>query len=452
MNPTLRNLMDVATRLTRAGRLADATAAIQRALRGRSDAPAERAARGANRTATDAARETATETATETVTNTVTNTVTDAVADAAKEIGVFGVRAGTDTAPPLVLDGCVFEADPQPAITVPAGAGEFISGSFSHAALTRDYKLYLPPGHAGRPLPLVVMLHGCTQDPDDFARGTDMNERAREQGFFVLYPAQTQAANPSRCWNWFKHNHQRRGSGEAALLGAMARSVVLEHGLDARRVFIAGLSAGGAMAAIVADTHPEIFSAVGVHSGLARGAASNVMEALTAMRHGASGTTHSGTGTTHSGTGATLGGTGTTHSGTGTTLGDADVAPSPWSARMPVPTIVFHGDQDQTVHPRNAEHVVAAVLDSAHALGQAGDPGAPAPRVEHGVCAGGRSYTRAIHHAGNGAAVAEHWLIHGSGHAWSGGQTTGSYTDPAGPDATGEMLRFFFDQPQTQRH
>ena len=434
MNPTLRNLMDVATRLTRAGRLADATAAIQRALRGRSDAPAERAARGANRTATDAARETATET----VTNTVTNTVTDAVADAAKEIGVFGVRAGTDTAPPLVLDGCVFEADPQPAITVPAGAGEFISGSFSHAALTRDYKLYLPPGHAGRPLPLVVMLHGCTQDPDDFARGTDMNERAREQGFFVLYPAQTQAANPSRCWNWFKHNHQRRGSGEAALLGAMARSVVLEHGLDARRVFIAGLSAGGAMAAIVADTHPEIFSAVGVHSGLTRGAASNVMEALTAMRHGASGTTHSGTGTTHS--------------GTGTTLGDAGVAPSPWSARMPVPTIVFHGDQDQTVHPRNAEHVVAAVLDSAHAPSQAGDPGAPAPRVEHGVCAGGRSYTRAIHHAGNGAAVAEHWLIHGSGHAWSGGQTTGSYTDPAGPDATGEMLRFFFDQPQTQRH
>ena len=441
MNPTLRNLMDVATRLTRAGRLADATAAIQRALRGRSDAPAERAARGANRTATDAARETATET----VTNTVTNTVTDAVADAAKEIGVFGVRAGTDTAPPLVLDGCVFEADPQPAITVPAGAGEFISGSFSHAALTRDYKLYLPPGHAGRPLPLVVMLHGCTQDPDDFARGTDMNERAREQGFFVLYPAQTQAANPSRCWNWFKHNHQRRGSGEAALLGAMARSVVLEHGLDARRVFIAGLSAGGAMAAIVADTHPEIFSAVGVHSGLARGAASNVMEALTAMRHGASGTTHSGTGTTH-------GGAGTTHSGTGATLGDAGVAPSPWSARMPVPTIVFHGDQDQTVHPRNAEHVVAAVLDSAHALGQAGDPGAPAPRVEHGVCAGGRSYTRAIHHAGSGAAVAEHWLIHGAGHAWSGGQTAGSYTDPAGPDATGEMLRFFFDQPQTQRH
>ena len=422
MNPTLRNLMDVATRLTRAGRLADATAAIQRALRGRSDAPAERAARGANRTATDAARETATET----VTETVTNTVTDAVADAAKEIGVFGARAGTDTAPPLVLDGCVFEADPQPAITVPAGAGEFISGSFSHAALTRDYKLYLPPGHAGRPLPLVVMLHGCTQDPDDFARGTDMNERAREQGFFVLYPAQTQAANPSRCWNWFKHHHQRRDRGEAALLGAMARSVVLEHRLDARRVFIAGLSAGGAMAAIVAETHPEIFSAVGVHSGLAPGAASNLMEALTAMRHGASGATPGGT--------------------------DASAAASPRPARVPVPTIVFHGDQDQTVHPRNAEHVVAAVLDGAHGLRQDAGPGTTAPRMEHGVCAGGRSYTRAIHHAGNGAAVAEHWLIHGSGHAWSGGQTTGSYTDPAGPDATGEMLRFFFDQPQTQRH
>ena len=422
MNPTLRNLMDVATRLTRAGRLADATAAIQRALRGRSDAPAAHVARTANRTATRAATVFATQSMAETVANQVTDAVADAVADAAKETGVFG--AGTGTAPPQVLEGCVFEADPRPASTVPAGAGEFSSGSFSHAALTRDYKLYLPPGHAGRALPLVVMLHGCTQDPDDFARGTDMNERAREQGFVVLYPAQTQAANPSRCWNWFKHNHQRRGSGEAALLGAMARSVVLEHRLDARRVFIAGLSAGGAMAAIVADTHPEIFSAVGVHSGLAPGAASNLMEALTAMRHGAS----------------------------GSALVGANVAPSHGSARMPVPTIVFHGDQDQTVHPRNAEHVVAAVLDSAHGTRQDADPGGTTARVEHGVCAGGRSYTRAIHHAGNGVAVAEHWLIHGAGHAWSGGQTAGSYTDPAGPDATGEMLRFFFDQPQTQRH
>ncbi len=410
MNPTLRNLMDVATRLTRAGRLADATAAIQRALRGRSGAPNAQAARGATQTATD----------------TVTDTVTEAATHAAPPMVLEGCvfEAGTDTAPPVVLEGCVFEADPRPVRTVPAGAGQFTSGSFSHAALTRDYKLYLPPGHAGRPLPLVVMLHGCTQDPDDFARGTDMNERAREQGFVVLYPAQTQAANPSRCWNWFKHNHQRRDRGEAALLGAMARSVVLEHGLDARRVFIAGLSAGGAMAAIVAETHPEIFSAVGVHSGLAPGAASNLMEALTAMRHGAS----------------------------GATPGAASAAPSPRSAGMPVPTIVFHGDQDQTVHPRNAEHVVAAVLDSAQGLRQDADAGTTAPRVEHGVCAGGRSYTRAIHHAGNGAAVAEHWLIHGAGHAWSGGQTAGSYTDPAGPDATGEMLRFFFDQPQTQRH
>ncbi len=470
MNPTLRNLMNVATRLTRAGRLADATAAIQRALRGRSDAPTAHAARTANRAATDAATVSVTQSMTETVADQATDAFTDAVADAAKETGFFG--AGTGTAPPQVLEGCVFEADPRPAGTVPAGAGEFSSGSFSHAALTRDYKLYLPPGHAGRALPLVVMLHGCTQDPDDFARGTDMNERAREQGFVVLYPAQTQAANPSRCWNWFKHNHQRRGSGEAALLGAMARSVVLEHGLDARRVFIAGLSAGGAMAAIVADTHPEIFSAVGVHSGLAPGAASNVMEALTAMRHGASGSTLGGAGGMLSGAGSMLGGAGGMLGAAGgmlgaagsrlggagggvgadAALGGADAAPLHGSARMPVPTIVFHGDQDQTVHPSNAEHVVAAVLDSAHGTRQDADPGSTAAHVEHGVCAGGRSYTRAIHHAGNGNAVAEHWLIHGAGHAWSGGQAAGSYTDPAGPDATGEMLRFFFDQPQTQRH
>ena len=355
MNDTMRSLMHEATRLTRAGQLREATAAIQRAL-GQA-APAVQ---------------------------------------------------------PEVLDGLVFESgagnfsesgEARQARPFAVGdKGDFRSGTHSHAGLTRTYKLYTPPGAAGRPLPLVVMLHGCTQSPDDFAAGTAMNEHAREQGFFVLYPAQSQDANPSRCWNWFKHNHQRRGSGEPAVLAGMTQAVMRQHGIDPRRVYIAGLSAGGAMAAIVAAAYPELFAAVGVHSGLASGAASNLSEALAAMQ----------------------GGGGRVHAG-------------PPSA---VPTIVFHGDQDRTVHPRNGEQLIAAV--------RAG--GAASARVEQGVCSQGRRYTRSAHPPGGGSASAEHWLVHGAGHAWSGGQAAGSYTDAKGPDASREMLRFFFAHPQPLVH
>ena len=355
MNDTVRNLMHEATRLTRSGRLREATAAIQRAL-GQA-APAVQ---------------------------------------------------------PDVLDGLVFESGPHSVANASedlqarpgtaGGEGDFRSGTHSHAGLTRAYKLYTPPGAAGRALPLVVMLHGCTQNPDDFAAGTTMNEHAREQGFFVLYPAQSQDANPSRCWNWFKHNHQRRGSGEPAVLAGMTQAVMRQHGIDPRRVYIAGLSAGGAMAAIVAAAYPELFAAVGVHSGLASGAASNLSEALAAMQ----------------------GGSGRVHAG-------------PPSA---VPTIVFHGDQDRTVHPRNGEQLIAAVRGG----------GAAGARVEQGVCSQGRRYTRSAHAPGGGSASAEHWLVHGAGHAWSGGQTAGSYTDAKGPDASREMLRFFFDHPQALVH
>ena len=250
MNQVLQNLMRQATQLTQAGRLTEATAAIQRALSGKGN-------------------------------------MYDVVAD--QEMPVKPAPSG------MILDGCVFEvadadtdtatataaAAPTTTTTATAtatatGAGTFTSGSHTHATLTRRYKLYVPTQSTGQPQPLVVMLHGCTQNPDDFAVGTGMNERAREQGFCVLYPEQSQDANPQRCWNWFKHNHQRRGSGEPALIASMTQAIMKEHNIDPRRVFIAGLSAGGAMAAIVADAYPDIFAAVGVHSGLPNGAASNV--------------------------------------------------------------------------------------------------------------------------------------------------------------------------------
>ena len=307
------------------------------------------------------------------------------------------------------------------------GAGEFVSGKYTHALQTRHYKLFIPAGVVGRPQPLVVMLHGCTQDPDDFAAGTGMNQRAREQGFFVLYPAQSKAANPSRCWNWFMREHQRRGGGEPASLAGLTQAVIEDHGIDRRRVFIAGLSAGGAMAAILASEYPEIFAAVGVHSGLAQGAASDMAGAFTVMKSGVS---PAGSRAMASRVGISL-----------------SAAPQPTT--LP-PAIVFHGDADRTVHPRNGEQVIAAALSRGGAArsSEASAFAAGAPSVEQGVSAQGTRYTRSTHFGASGDAVAEHWLVHGAGHAWSGGRAAGSFTDATGPDATGEMLRFFFAHPR----
>ena len=401
MNDTVQTMMRQATRLTQAGHLREATQLIQRALSG-SPVPS----------AAVEPREQA-------------STQDHATNSAAND-------APTLDATPLVLDGIVLTRSihASEANAARNGPGEFIGRSHTHAGLTRRYQLFVPPEHAGRALPLVVMLHGCTQNPDDFAAGTGMSERALVQGFFVLYPAQSQDASPQRCWNWFKRNHQLRGSGEPALLADMTQAVMAEYGIDARRVYIAGLSAGGAMAHIVATAYPEIFAAVGVHSGLPRGAASNVPEAFAVMKSGTSGRNKNAK-----------------TSGVG--ISPATAAP----VTAPVPTIVFHGDHDQTVHPDNGEQVIAALLNGVAADAGEDDPAKRAanPKVEQGLASGGRRYTRLIHTTGVGEVLAEHWSVHGAGHAWSGGSPKGSYTDARGPDATGEMLRFFFEHPHTTR-
>jgi poly(hydroxyalkanoate) depolymerase family esterase len=402
MNETLQNLMRRATQLTRSGRLNEAMQSIQRAL-GRAAPPPTAPGR-----AVDAA------------------------------VAAFSGPLSRPTAA-VVLDGCVVEiADPvadSPAPTRPAaadpgaavgGRGEFSAGTIGHSGALRFYKLYTPPGAAGRQLPLVVMLHGCTQNPDDFATGTGINVAARERGFFVLYPAQSTEANPTGCWNWFKHNHQQRGrGGEPDLIAAMTNKVVAENNIDPRRVYVAGLSAGGAMAAIVGAEYPDLFAAVGVHSGLAAGAATNLPDALAAMRGGASGAL--------------------THP-----LRRPGAAESTVPNAKALPTIVFHGDSDAMVHPRNGEAVVAAAVGGIDSTADAS--ATSRSRVEQGRSAAGRPYTRTVHSASDGSVAAEHWLIHGAGHAWSGGNAAGSYTDASGPDATGEMLRFFFEHPRRAGH
>jgi poly(hydroxyalkanoate) depolymerase family esterase len=296
-----------------------------------------------------------------------------------------------------------------PATTQPGvePGGRFLTGSYTGPAGTRGYKLYVPSGYAGQAVPLVVMLHGCSQTADDSAAGTRLNWLAEQVSWLVVYPEQAGSANPSGCWNWFEPAHQRRGEGEPSLIAGITQQVMATYRVDPQRVYVAGMSAGGAMAAIMGSTYPDLYAAVGVHSGLASGAAHDLRSAFTAMRRGKPSRA-------------------------------ADNAAGP---RLDLPLIVFHGDRDTTVHPRNGQHLLAqAVRLSA---------GGPEPRVmvTQGQVPGGHAYTRTLYHDGTAQVVGEHWAVHGAGHAWSGGSPAGSFTDPRGPDAATEMLRFFREHP-----
>ena len=300
---------------------------------------------------------------------------------------------------------------PSPDTSTRAQAGRFVTGSFANQAGMRPYKLYVPSGVATEPLALVVMLHGCTQNPDDFAAGTGMNALAERGDFLVLYPEQSGGANPSRCWNWFKSGDQQRELGEPSIIAGITRQVAAEYPVDERRIYVAGMSAGGAMAVVMAETYPDLYAAVGVHSGLAYGAARDFPSAFKAMKQGAPGLART----------------------KAPTAGAVDLTRT-------VPAIVFHGDRDGTVHRRNGEQIL-----SKYATGGGVSP----VKVRQGQAPGGRSYTRSLYHDEAGNPVAEGWLVHGAGHAWSGGSPAGSYTDPSGPDASAEMVRFFLEHPRS---
>ena len=247
------------------------------------------------------------------------------------------------------------------------------------------------------------MLHGCKQNPDDFAAGTGMNQLAEEQRCVIVYPAQAKRANGSNCWNWFRPGDQQRDRGEPSLIADITREVLERYGLDRTRCYIAGLSAGGAMAAIMGANYPDLYAAVGIHSGLPTGAAHNVPSAFAAMKkasnaHGA--------------------------------------------GKSQTPAIVFHGDRDATVHPLNGQQVVNQHAPAPAGLNRAADA---ASTVRQGRKPQGRAYTVTLRQDANGKTVTEHWVVHGAGHAWAGGSPKGSYTDPSGPDASREMLRFFYE-------
>jgi poly(hydroxyalkanoate) depolymerase family esterase len=296
----------------------------------------------------------------------------------------------------------------RPAV-LPDGA-RFEEHLYTDATGTLAYKLYIPSGYRKQPLPLVVMLHGCNQSPDDFAAGTRMNSLAEQELFLVAYPSQSLSTSATKCWSWFSPEDQQRGRGEPALIAGITREIIRDHAVDPDRIYIAGLSAGGAAAAIMGATYPDIYAAIGVHSGLAYGAADDMPSALTAMRQG--GSSQDSSGRRHQG---------------------AD-------GKAPlVPTIVFHGDRDTTVSPVNADQLIA------------GSPGVAGLRktLGQGESAGGIRYTRSVYADEAGRAQLEQWVLHGAGHAWSGGSSDGTYTEPRGPDASREMLRFFIEHPRT---
>jgi poly(hydroxyalkanoate) depolymerase family esterase len=313
-------------------------------------------------------------------------------------------RRGDAGFSPLGLDALT-SARPRKTLDIPAGA-QFLSRSFACAAGSRTYKLYVPRRLEENGCALLVMLHGGTQDGDDFAAGTRMNDLAEEHGFIVAYPSQSKAANASLCWNWFTPEHQRRGAGEPSIIAGITSEIVANYDVDPGRVFVAGLSAGGAMAAVMAATYPEMYAAIGVHSGLPYRSATDLPSAFAAMRGDA-----------------------------GPLRGRRSRKPRGAAAVSPrMRTIVFHGDADNIVHASNAAGIVGA-----------SKTGESIDRAEtHSL--NGQTYTRTVMRDASGAAVVEDWLLHGSGHAWSGGSPDGSYTDPNGPDASREMLRFFFEK------
>ena len=281
---------------------------------------------------------------------------------------------------------------------------ELLRGRHDGIGGNREYRLFIPSEQRRTRLPLIVMLHGCHQNADDFALGTRMNLHAQLNRCFVVYPAQSAQANSAKCWNWYEAAHQQRELGEPAIIADLTRHLIATHRIADHQVFIAGFSAGAAMAATMAVTYPELYAALGIHSGVPHGAARDFMSATLAMQHGVM----------------------------------ASYASHPLQGQ--IPTIVFHGDADSMVHATHATQFMAKARP--HARMEEGEQFTETTGPEPGRY----GYTRTVQLDPQRRVFSEKWIVHGGGHAWYGGDATGTYIDAYGPDATKEMMRFFIDR------
>ena len=294
-----------------------------------------------------------------------------------------------------------------PTITQPVRQSRFTEGHFGEP-LKRRYMLYEPASRRPGPAPMLVLLHGCNQGAEDFAAGTRMNEAAEDAGMFVLYPEQSLLANPMRCWNWYAPQAPAGGTGEASLIAALTRQVAAEHGIDPTRVYVAGMSAGGAMAGVLARDHPDLYAALGVHSGVPAGHANSLYSALRLMSRGpAPGQIEA-------------------------SQGGED------GASRAIPSIVFHGDEDTTIHSSNAQAIHADPASDQPEHIQVGSLQSSTESTDDE-----RGITRSVEYGPGGVTNRELWIVHGAGHAWAGGSGEERYTDASGPTASREMLRFF---------
>lgn len=408
MNNLLRNHMSKATRALMSGGAQAATAAIQDALKGMPNAMGHGNATPPMPSMPDFMRNLNPGAG---KTSGMQQDTSDFVADLLARLGVSMPQGDWKGDQNLWNPEPWTQPIAEPEADTKSG-GQFLTKSFTNHAGTRDYKVYIPSSYHGQSMPVMVMLHGCTQSPDDFARGTRMNALAEEKQCFVVYPAQTQAANASKCWNWFKAVDQQRDQGEPSLIAGITQQVISDYKLDSKHVYVAGLSSGGAMAIIMGTTYPDLYAAVGVHSGLPYGAAQDLPSAFSAMRGTMSNKTKSSNGRLEA-----------------------------------IPIIVFHGDRDTTVNAANGEQLMQQNVSTGRTRDSAAsDRINPDVIVQEGAVPNGHRYTRTSHHDDSGRTFAEHWVIHGAGHAWAGGSRSGSYTDAKGPDASGEMMRFFYTQ------
>ncbi|MDQ1558015.1 MAG: hypothetical protein QOD32_1075 [Pyrinomonadaceae bacterium] len=321
------------------------------------------------------------------------------------------------------------------AATSAHAAGSWTEGTVANAAGTRNYKLWMPAGYdARKAAPLVLMLHGCLQTPDDFAAGARMNEVADRYTFLVVYAEQPATANPYKCWNWFDPAHQARGAGEPSLLAAVMADVRAKHKVDAQHVYAVGVSAGGAMASVMGAAYPDLFAGLGVCAGVEYKAATSVAAALAAQQSG-----------------------GAEPNGQGTLAYQTIVAATPLATpprrraatatrARPMRVIVFHGTLDTVVRPVNGDQVITQWAQTNDLLDDARDNNSVDDKPDNtsdGEVPNGHKFTRYVYHDAAGKTLLEKWLIRDMKHAWSGGAAAGSYTDPQGVNASEEIWRFF---------